>query len=205
MRAVIAVACLGLLAWPAGAEEPTHSLTVSRHPSVRDFSENEIKQLLRKASAVMHAAGCPVTFTLDGAVRTFSSASVPNNVVTTADVDKVHSEPTNVKIVKEIHCCVDKKNEPGKRFEGCSWPPKEGSRSIILTETGAGLGNRWAHEFGHRMGLPHRPEQNALMTGGGVSTSAIKVTKAECDCFLHEGKCHLPPQQPPTEAEKCPQ
>src|SRR5262249_42138711 len=95
MRAVIVVVGLGLLPWmrPASADPP-YALTVSRHPSVRDFSENEVKQLLRTASTVMRNAGCPVTFTLEGAVRTFSSANVPNNIVTEADLDKVHGEPT---------------------------------------------------------------------------------------------------------------
>ena len=207
MRAVIGIACLGLLAWePASAGDQTYALTVSRHPSVRNFSDSEINQILRKASAVMHAAGCPVTFTLDGHVGTFSSAGVPKNVVSLGDLDKVHSEPANVKIVKEIHCCAGRKNTPGSRFEGCSWPPKAGSRSIILTETGAMLGNRWAHEFGHRMGLPHRPnDSTALMTGSGVTTAATKVTTPECNCFLNEGSCTLPPQPQPTAQDRCPQ
>src|SRR5262245_33290601 len=95
---------------------PTHAVAGPGPSGVRDFSENEVKQLLRTASTVMRNAGCPVTFTLEGAVRTFSSANVPNNIVTEADLDKVHGEPANVKIVKEIHCCVGRKNKPDTRF-----------------------------------------------------------------------------------------
>jgi len=206
MRPVIAIAGLGLLLLePASAADQTYSLTVSRHPSVRDFSDNEIKNILRRASAVMHNAGCPVTFTLDGSVRKFSSASAPDNRITRADLDKVHSEPTDVKIVKGIQCCAGRKNRPGGTFEGCSWPPKAHSRSIILTEKGAMLGNRWAHEFGHRMGLPHRADSSALMTGAGVGPDADEITKRECGCFLNEGSCTLPDLPPIPPEERCPE
>jgi hypothetical protein len=202
MRAMIAIACLGLLAWDtAGAAEPTYALTVSRHPSVRDFSEKEIKQILRKASTVLQNAGCNVTFTLNGPIRTFSSASVPSNVVTAGNLDQVHGEPTDIKIVKEIHCCAQRKGN----FAGCSWPPKAGSRSIILTEDGATLGNRWAHEFGHRMGLEHRGDNRVLMTKTGVNAGSVQVGASECRCFRNEGSCTLPSQPAPAAADNCPQ
>jgi hypothetical protein len=100
----------------------------------------------------MRDAGCNVAFTLDGRIRKFSSASVPAVVRTPRDLDRIHGEDADVKIVKEIKCCREKQGD----FAGCAWPPKENSRSIILSELGAMLGNRWAHEFGHRMGLEHR-------------------------------------------------
>ena len=207
MRVAITIACLALLACePAGAaEEATYSLTVSRHPSVRDFSDNQVKALLRKASEVMRSHGCPVTFKLDGSVRTFSSAGTPNNVVSIEDIKKVHSEPTDVKIVKEIHCCVGRKNRPGGTFEGCSWPPEKGSRSIILTEKGATLGNRWAHELGHRMGLEHRGDGHDLMTGTGLTSAAVQISPEQCRCFLNEGSCTLPPQPEPATQDRCPE
>ncbi len=201
MRAVIVIACLGMLSWDPASADEIYSLTVSRHPSVRPFTDNQVKEILRNASAVMHKAGCNVTFTLDGSVRTFSSSSVPSTITTDRDLDAVHGEPTDVKIVKEIRCCVEKKGV----FAGCSWPPKAGSRSIILTEKGATLGNRWAHEFGHRMGLPHRGDNSALMTATGVTAASVQVSAQECRCFLHEGSCTLPPQPIPDPQDRCPQ
>src|SRR5262249_36373570 len=178
--------------------------TVSRHSSVK-FSDNQVKEALRKASEVMRNHGCPVTFKLDGSVRTFSSASTPNDVISIGDGNKVHSEPTDVKIVKAIHCCVGRKNRPGGKFEGCSWPPKPGSRSIILTEEGAKMGNRWAHEFGHRMGLEHQGDSHDLMTGTGLTKDAVNISDKECGCFLKEKSCTLPPQPEPTAQDRCPE
>ena len=201
MRAVIGIACMGLLACaPASAADQTYVLTVSHHPSIRDFSDNKIKEFPRKVSAMLQKAGCNVTFTLDGSVRTFSSASVPAVITSDRDLDQVHGEPTDVKIVKEIHCCVEKKGD----FAGCSWPPKAGSHSIIMTEDGATLGNRWAHEFGHRMGLPHRGDKSVLMTGTGVTAASVQISADECRCFLNEGSCTLPPQQLPAPQDRCP-
>jgi Matrixin len=202
MRAVFVAPCLAVLScYTASAADPTYTLTVSRHASVRDFSENELKQIVRKASSVLQNAGCNVTFKVDGPVRTFSSASTPSNIATAADLDQVHSEATDVKIVKEIHCCAQRKGN----FAGCSWPPKAGSRSIILTEAGATLGNRWAHEFGHRMGLPHRGDNHVLMTQTGVTAASMQVSASECRCFLNEGSCTLPPQPAPAPENSCPQ
>ena len=201
MRALIAIACLGLVAWEPARAETTYTVTVSRHASVRDFSEKEVKQILRKASTVLHNAGCDVTFRLDGPIRTFSSPNVPSDVVSTSDLDQVHGEPADVKIVKGLHCCVERKGI----FGGCSWPPKAGSRSIILTEGGATLGNRWAHEFGHRMGLPHRGKNTVLMTKTGVTAASVRLNKAECRCYLNQGSCTLPPQPMPAAEDKCPQ
>ena len=208
MRTVIAIVCLGLLAWgqAAVAAEPTVALTVSRHPSVKAFTDDEIRKALQDASEVMRKAQCPVTFTLNGSVRKFTKGA-PAKIVSMRDLDKAHSEPTDVKIVKEIKCCVEKAGE----YAGCSWPPKEGSHSIILIEKQLLLGNRWAHEFGHRMGLKHRDEPGEataatmpLMVSEGVSERAVEVSTEECKCFQNPGQCHinLVPNVKP--ADKCP-
>lgn len=201
MRAVIVIACLGLLAVPESASaDPTVSLTVSRHPSVRAFSEDEVKGILRRASAVMRRAGCNVTFELGGPVRSFASSSTPDVIRTPRQLDQVHGEETDVKIVKEIKCCRETKGT----FTGCAWPPQANSRSIILAESGATLGNLWAHELGHRMGLEHRDDRRDLMTKRGVDASSVRLTQKECRCYQNAGSCTLPPQTLPPPERRCP-
>jgi hypothetical protein len=200
MRAVVAIACVGLLAWAEKASaDPPYTLTVSRHPSVRAFSQNEVKQILSAASAVIRGNGCNATFALKGSVGTFTSSGTPDVITTSQDLDQVHSEGTNVKIVKEIHCCRGAKGN----YDGCAWPPKAGSRSIIVTESRATLGNLWAHEFGHRLGLPHKGDQSHLMTGQGVIATSVKLNKAQCRCYLNEGSCTLPQFPPPDPQNRC--
>jgi len=207
MRPIIVIASVGLmaLASPAAAE-PAVALTVSRHPDVKEFTEDQIKKALRDASEVMRKAQCPVTFTLNGPIRKFSKGA-PSKIVSMRDLEKAHSEPTDVKIVKEIHCCVEKAGD----YAGCSWPPKPGSHSIILIEKDLLLGNRWAHEFGHRMGLIHRDEPGEataakmpLMVSEGVSDRAVEVTPDECKCFQNPGQCHITLTPHVKPEDKCP-
>jgi hypothetical protein len=200
MRAVVAIACVALLAWAEKASaDPPYAMTVSRHPSVRAFSQNEVKKILSAASAVMRGNGCNVTFTLKGSVGTFTSSGTPDVIATSQDLDQVHSEGTNVKIVKEIRCCRGTKGN----YDGCAWPPNAGSRSIIVTESGATLGNLCAHEFGHRMGLPHKGDRSHLMTAQGVIATSVKLSKAQCRCYQHEGSCTLPQLPPPDPQNRC--
>jgi ribosomal protein S13 len=192
------------MAWDraAMAAEPTVELTVSRHPSVEKIDADKIKKILHDASEVMKKAGCPVTFTLKSDDIGELKQSVPTKIVTEHDLEVVHSQPGDIKIVKEIHCCAGRRERPNGRIEGCSWPPNPPSHSIILTEDGVMLGNRWAHEFGHRMGLPHREkvketDKTPLMTGDGVDKDAFQISDHECDCIQHPGKCKLSETPPP--------
>jgi hypothetical protein len=198
MRAIIAIVCLGLLIWvkPASAQQ-TYSLTVSRHPEVREFSPDEIMAILDKASKIMQDAACNVTFTLYGPVGKFAS-DAPAEINSREQRNAVHSENANVKIVKTINYCLDPPFAGGAN--GCAWPPEQprpGSLSIILTESGAKLANRWAHELGHRMGLRHRSGRDTrpLMTACGVTEYSVELSQDECNCFF-KGPGHCGPPTP---------
>jgi hypothetical protein len=54
----------------------------------------------------------------------------------------------------------------------------------------------WAHEFGHRTGLWHRSEADALMTICPLDLDQLihqeKVNRKECECYLGgPGSCSL--------------
>jgi len=136
-----------------------------------------------------------VTFTLDGNISRFDGAK---EITNEAQRDAVHSVKANVKIVDKIKFCF----APGD-FRGCAFPtdqpPGPPGLSIILTRNEASLANRWAHEVGHRMGLPHRGglDKKPLMTACTVERQSLKLTKEECKCFL-EGplSCGIPKPVP---------
>jgi hypothetical protein len=197
MRTIIAIACLGLLMWAetASAQSP-YSLKVSRHPTVMGMmSQSEIDRkvddILSDASKILRnnsAHACNVTFRRNGPVETFTSPSAPAIIRphSPADRDAVHSEDSDIKIVKEIRSC--RSDDPTKR-DGCAWPPEArgGKISIIVVETPGdaipNIGRLWAHELGHRMGLRHMKSRRALMTGCDFSREA-RISKRDCDCFL---------------------
>ena len=76
--------------------------------------------------------------------------------------------------------------------QGCAWdPPAEPARqvprrkSIIVTDLKIkNIGMVWAHEFGHRTGLPHRTEKSALMACGvPTNVAQPELSDHECQCF----------------------
>jgi hypothetical protein len=143
----------------------------------------------------MHDAQCDVTFTLDGNISRFDGAK---DIADAAQRDAVHNVKANVKIVDRIGFCFAQ-----GEFRGCAFPPEHPPGppgiSIILTRKEASLANRWAHEVGHRMGLPHRQgsDKKPLMTACAVERQSLKLTKEECKCFL-EGplSCGIPKPVP---------
>jgi hypothetical protein len=183
MKAILTIV-FGLLIWSVPAAAKTYSLTVSVHKNVAGLSRNEVKAILKRASRIMHDAKCNVTFKLDGAIGRFDLRG-GEEIVTEAQRDAVHSVKANVKIVDKIGFCF----APGV-FRGCAFPtdqpPDRPGISIILTRNEASLANRWAHEVGHRMGLPHRQglDKKPLMTACTVEPQSVELTKEECECFL---------------------
>ena len=190
MQIIIAIVCLGLVMWvgPASAQS-THSLTVSHHRDIT-LSANDVDKILAKASQILKKNSCNVIFRRKGSVRTFASSTTPATIETMADRDAVHSENFDVKVVKAIEFCRGKGDAAG-----CAWdPPQPGQlpqhRSmIVVPQPNTRLaGIVWAHEFGHRTGLFHRSEADALMTICPLILDLVvhqeKVNREECNCFL---------------------
>jgi Matrixin len=209
MQMIVAIACLGLLMWvePASAQS-TYSLTVSHHRDIA-LSEDKVDQILSKASEILKKNSCDVTFKRKGSVRTFASADTPAIIETAADRDAVHSENSDVKVVKAIEFCRDNRDK-GQAHDGCAWdPPRQGQRPrhrsmIVIPHQDTRLsGLVWAHEFGHRTGLWHRSEADALMTICPLDLDSKipqeQVNRRECNCFLGgPGSC-----SPPEPAAEC--
>jgi hypothetical protein len=195
MKTILIFVFAGLLIGSAPVSAKTYSLTVSVHKDVADLSRGKVKAILKRASRIMHDAQCDVTFTLDGNISRFDGAK---DITTATQRDAVHNVQANVKIVENIGFCFAQGT-----FRGCAFPPEHPPGppgiSIILTRKEASLANRWAHEVGHRMGLPHRPglDKKPLMTACTVEPQSLKLTKEECKCFL-EGplSCGIPKPVP---------
>jgi Matrixin len=210
MPIIIAIACLGLLIWvePAGAQT-THLLSVSHHRDIT-LSEDDVDKILAKASEVLEKNSCNATFKRKGSIRTFASSSTPATIETSDDRDAVHSENSDVKVVKAIKFCRDNRDK-GSDHAGCAWdPPRQGQRPqhrsmIVIPQPNTRLaGMVWAHEFGHRTGLWHRSEADALMTICPLDLDRVvhqdKVNRIECNCFLGgPGSC-----SPPEPQAECP-
>jgi hypothetical protein len=197
MQTIMAIASLALLMWaePASAQSP-YSLTVSRHHTVT-LSESDIDEILRDASEILQnnsAHACNATFKRNGPVKTFTSPDTPAIIRDRADRDAVHSEDSDIKIVKEIGFCRLGRGS----FRGCAWPPRAGGRgarriSVIFVErpenVKPNIGRLWAHELGHRMGLRHVSDKPALM-GCSLNNPSAEITKRDCECFLSgPGSC----------------
>jgi hypothetical protein len=199
MRTKIIIAVwLGLLMWaePAGAQSTrTFSLTVGRHKSVK-LTNEDVDRLLVEASKALKK--CNVVLKRQGSVGTFTSSKTPAHVETAADRDAVNKENFNIKVVAfPIDFC-----RVSQMHQGCAWdPPAEPAKqvprrkSIIVTDlTIPNIGMVWAHEFGHRTGLPHRTEKAALMACSvPTGVASPELSDHECKCFRGgPGSCKDP-------------
>jgi hypothetical protein len=201
MQAISAIVCLGLLVWaePASAQSP-YSLKVSRHVNVVALGEHEVDSILHGASEILQKNSCNVTFKRDGPIGTFGSADTPKVIRTKAQRDAVHSVDADVKVVEEIRFC---RPNMGNSFDGCAWPPRAGSRSIIVVRHPADPfpSILWPHEFGHRMGLRHLSDPLALMTGCRFDGKQVQIRQDDCSCFLSgPGSCRR--QDPPRQCDQ---
>jgi hypothetical protein len=201
MRTIIAIVCLGLLMWaePASAQS-LYALKVSHHRDVVALSEHEVDKILQDASKVLQGNSCNVTLKRDGPIGTFGSAATPAIIKTGAQRDAVHSVDADVKIVEKIKFC---RRNMGNKFDGCAWPPRAGSRSIIVVRHPADPfpSILWPHEFGHRMGLRHVSDPLALMTGCRFDGRQVQVRQDECRCYLSgPGSCRR--QDPPRQCDQ---
>jgi hypothetical protein len=183
MKIIITTLSLALLMWveAASAQSRTYSLSVSVHSGLPKLSDDQVKDILDKASKMLQKnpshpesgrdVKCDVTLTLKGPVRTFSH---PPAVVDEHNIDaanKVDSDvdgvDVHVKVSEQIKFC-----RPGVvgNQAGCAFSPGH-FRSMIVVHPALHIDPRrsdgvflakfpdhllWAHEFGHLTGLPHR-------------------------------------------------
>jgi hypothetical protein len=194
MRTPVAVACLGLLLWvePAIGESArpliTHEVTVSHHRSI-NLSPEQVRDILQRMKDVLR--GCDVTFKLVGGVDPFASADTPLTISNKNDLEAVHREPADVKVVKAIDFCK-RASVAERQFIGCSWRPRGRPKTMIVTQVEPENLRPilWAHEFGHTRGLPHRRRPEALMAPGNLLGDNVEVTTRECSCFRKDrGGC----------------
>jgi hypothetical protein len=203
---IIAIVCLGLLIWvdPGSAQQiRTYSLTIGHHHKVA-LSADKVDEILAEASKVLKK--CNVVLKRKGSVGTFASPNADGTISKASERDAVHRENFDIKIAPQLidFCRVDQLGQVG-----CAWdPPRPPAkqipqhRSIIvttLTDTKR-VGMILAHEFGHRTGLPHRSDTNALMACE-VKVDGGQISPKECKCFRGgPGSC---PDDPPEPAGKC--
>ena len=186
-----------LLMWtqPANSNGVTHPLTVRHHSEVQ-LNEADVEQILKDASKLLKR--CNVTVTLRGSIEVFASPTAPAVISNEADLEAVHSENGEVKVVKAIRFCRRKGH-----FSGCAWR-RYGRPSMIVTHSDETADIRdllWAHEFGHATGLQHRlDDRSALMTPCALFYNNVHITEKECRCFrLGIEGCKIP-----TNYIKCP-
>jgi hypothetical protein len=201
MRTPVAIACLGLLSWvePATGESArpliTHELTVSHHRSIH-VSPGEVRNILKRMSRDV-LGECDVTFKLVGEVEPFASRHTPHTISDKNDLEAVHREPADVKIVKAIDFCK-RDSVFESEFIGCSWRPRGRPKTMIVTQVEPRLRPiLWAHEFGHTRGLPHRRNPEALMSPCTLFGDNVQITTRECSCFRKDaGGCSGRYRQP---------
>jgi hypothetical protein len=201
MQIITAIVCLGLLVWtgPASAQnaaaQKEYSLTVSVHEDVRPkLTADEVKKILEDASGLLKNNHCDAAFKLQGEVGTFANA--PAIIRTSRERDAVHGVNADVKVVVDIEFC--KPSLGVSVFNGCAFPFSEGRKSMIVTHARAAPGLLrailWTHEFGHRTGLQHRADPEAVMTGcSNLFGDQLKINEEECRCYrLGPGGCTKP-------------
>jgi hypothetical protein len=198
MQAVIGAVCLSLSLSMASAHAQTeYSLTFSVHKDLppdlmKELTKEKVEEIVQHASKLMSANKCDVTFKLDGPIKPFTSAA-PKDILGKDDLEAVHREVADVKIVESIGYCVGHKGE----FEGCAWR-REGPKTVIvaLASLLQFRGILLAHEFGHTTGLVHRNESEALMRCQ-IKHFHRNINETECSCFrAGPGGCKIPEPDP---------
>jgi hypothetical protein len=194
---ILAAACLGLLLSIGSARAQTeHLLTMSVHrdvpPKLMEQLTNEVDVILQETSTLMSESKCDVTFKLAGPIKPFTSAA-PKDILDKDDLEAVHREVADIKVVDSVGFCVGKKG----KFEGCAWR-RDGSKTVIVAIRPLLLFRAalLAHEFGHTTGLVHRTEPKALMRCR-IDHTHRKINATECSCIrAGPGSCKIPEPDP---------
>jgi len=192
VQSIIVIACLslGLLVCtePAIAQKE-YPLTVSIHEQVRPkLTEKIVKGILERASKLLTVRSkCGVTFKLNGPIKSFAPGT-PNIISTEDQLEAVHREAADVKVVSTITFC-----KKDSTFIGCAWR-RHGPKTIIVTQRLLAVRHiLWTHEFGHTTGLQHRADVGVLMTPCDLALSNVEINQDECNCFLAgPGGCQIP-------------
>jgi hypothetical protein len=203
MRKIIAIIWM-ILPWWGGpaAAQAEHLLKIHVHKDVPALTKAQVDQILQQASKVLQNAACNVTFKLDGAIEKFTT-SAPKDINTADDLEAVHREPADVKVINSINYCIGQSGS----FIGCSWRPEGVLPKTMIVIRRALLVRPilWAHEFGHTTGLPHRvDDEMALMSPCDLQLFNIHVTPDECECFRRgNGGCPMSQLTPacPTQSQ----
>ncbi len=194
MRSIIATALLGLfVCTDAAIAQKTYPLTISVHAQVRPkLTEMKVNQILAAASKLLTERNkCGVTFKLNGPLKSFAPGT-PNTITTEADLEKLHDEPADVKVVSTIKFCKQKGT-----FIGCAWRRQSPKTMIVTQKVLAVRHILWTHEFGHTTGLPHRADAGVLMTPCDLALDKVEIDQDECNCFLAgPGGCQIPEPKP---------
>jgi hypothetical protein len=156
MQIIMAILFLAVLMWVEAAHaQSTYSVSVSRHSATDPLSNEDVREILDKASKMLQKGSshvdddlnvaCNVTFTLKGPVSTFASPNTPAIIENADHRDAVHKDgagsdldgvPFNdmggvhfrIKVVKEIRFC--RRGLTSTLFYGCAFPAE--FRSIIV-------------------------------------------------------------------------
>ena len=195
----------GFCAEPASARNvKVYPLTVSIHELVKStLDQAAVEAILARASDLLQGHGsaadtsnnCSVGFKLKGRLTTFSSA--PADIGTLSDLEKAHSVPADVKVVRSINFCVNEFSRDG--FIGCSWRPNRNVAKTIIVTPPDVMGDDlqhivWVHEFGHTTGLLHRTQSDEmhLMTACEIELFNRQINANECRHFVAGPVQHFP-------------
>jgi hypothetical protein len=134
---------------------------------------------------------CGVSFKRIGPIKFFAPGT-PDAIADETQLEKVHAEPADVKVVSSISFCKEKGT-----FIGCAWR-RNGPKTVIVTQKVLFVRHiLWAHEFGHTTGLQHRADAGAMMTPCGLTLDKVELNQDECNCFrAGPGGCQIPEPNP---------
>jgi hypothetical protein len=173
-----------------------HRLSVARYfrpglPSVTldedsaDLNFYAMSDVLRRdAELAPPDIDCNAAFCRDGPVTDYA---IGDGIIDTeAELREVFSLPQTIKVARGVEFC---KGKYDPLVGGC------GIRGSFIVEPLpdriAGLvGELWAHEYGHSVGLPHRDDFNAVMYKS-LSRNSYAVNLSECMAY-REGILDLP-------------
>jgi Matrixin len=196
MQIITAIVGLGLLMWvePANAQRTQTQIPFRLTVGVHDHetvSPDRVDKILEEASKVLKK--CNVVLTRKGSVGKFTAPNTAPHqeglIKNRRDRDAVHKVEFDFKVVETpFFFCRGIENEA---VMGCAFDPPPPPAKQLPQHQSMIVGNTsdlkltakiWAHEFGHRRGLSHRNEKNALMACK-VERENDEISQHECDCI----------------------
>lgn len=175
-----AAGCGGNPAPPPPEPQATRvfDLAVRNHPFAGPVAEAEADRILTDATRVLNTAdgtgdvACRVLLQRTGPVLPLDR-SLPAEVNSAEDFDRLVAEPGRVKVVRRIRWC----GSPADNVIGCA--PKPGLSLVVVRHSRDLEGQLLAHEFGHNRGLDHVGDPARVMYFA-IEPGARRVDAAEC-------------------------